>query len=351
MNFNKVISIVVALSLMFCVSACQDGVDSSKGEQSSKIVGTVGDEKIFADELKFYFNWNRIRTEDDAGIANKNDEEKSKFWEENKDKTQELIDKTFDDIKHLKILLILAEQEKVELEQAYFDEVESNIEQFIKEKANNDKEEAEKLMKEMYGVSIDEYRDIYLDFLIAYDKYTNRAIDNIEISDSDIEKRFDADKEQYKKVNVKHILFYTIDTASYQPLAEEKIEQKKNLAEEIFKRVKEGEDFDDLAKQYSEDLNSKDSGGEYTLSKGETVKEYEEWAFNAKEGDVGFVETSYGFNIIKFIKDVEASLGDREKGNIIKELKNEQFSNKVEEIKGNYPLVKNQEIIDSIDLF
>lgn len=353
MNFNKVISFAVALSLMFCVSACKNDEETSKSKQPEKIVGTVGDEKISDAEFKFYFNMNKSQMESEAGVADKSDEEKIKYWETkdgNEDKKQTLIDKTFSDIIDVKILLKLAEKDKVMLEQTDLEQVEQNVQRFIKEKANGDKDEAEKEMMEMYGVSIDEYRWIYEDYLTAYEKYAFNETDKIEISDSEIEKKFESDKDQYKKVNVKHVLIYTIDVNTQEPLTEEVINQRKLLAEDVFKRVKEGEAIEDLAKQYSGDIGSKDLGGEYTLAKGDTVAEFEEWAFNAKEGDIGFVETSYGFHIIKFIKDIEASLGDKEKNTIKRYLQNELFENKVEELKQKNPLVKNQEVIDSLDL-
>ncbi len=351
MSLNKVISFAVVLSLIFCVSACKNNEDSSNNKEPAKIVGTVGEEKISETEFMFYFNMNKNQMENDAVVEGKSDEEKKEFWATNEDKKQTLIDKTFNDITDVKILLMLAEKEKVKLEQTDLDEIESNVQRFIKERGNGDKAEAEKVMKEIYGITIDEYRGIYEDYLNAYDKYAFNETAKIEISDSDIEKRFERDKDQYKKVNVKHVLIYTIDVNTKEPLTEDVINQRKLLAEDVFKRVKEGEAIEDLAKQYSGDIGSKDSGGEYTLGKGDTVAEFEEWAFNAKEGDIGFIEASYGFHIIKFIKNVEASLGDKEKNTIMRYLQNEQFTDKVVEMKKTYPLVKNQEILDSLDLF
>ncbi len=354
MSLNKVISFAVVLSLFFCVSACKNNDDSSKNKEPAKIVGTVGDEKISESEFMFYFNMNKSLMENDAGIEGKSDEEKKEFWatnDGNEDKKQTLIAKTFNDVTDVKLLLLLAEKEKVKLEQTDLDEIEANVQSFIKERGNGDKAEAEKVMKEIYGVTIEEYRLIYEGYLKAYDKYALSETAKIEISDSDIEKRFELEKDQYKKVNVKHVLIYTMDVNTKEPLTEDVINQRKLLAEDVFKKAKEGEAIEDLAKQYSADLGAKDSGVEYTLGKGDTVAEVEEWAFNAKDGDIGFIETSYGFHVIKFIKNIEASLGDKEKNTIIRHLQNEQFTDKVEEIKKTYPLVKNQEILDSLDLF
>ncbi len=77
----------------------------------------------------------------------------------------------------------------------------------------------------------------------------------------------------------------------------------KKRAEEVLKKAKEGEKFEDLAKNYSEDEGSKNSGGELGwFNRGRMVKEFEEACFNSKPGAVvGPVKTNYGFHIIKVI--------------------------------------------------
>lgn len=77
----------------------------------------------------------------------------------------------------------------------------------------------------------------------------------------------------------------------------------KKRAEEVFKKAKAGEKFEDLAKTYSEDEGSKNSGGELGwFNKGRMVKEFEDACFNAKDGAiVGPVKTNFGYHIIKVI--------------------------------------------------
>ena len=78
-------------------------------------------------------------------------------------------------------------------------------------------------------------------------------------------------------------------------------------ANEIADRAKKGEDFGALAKEFSEDTKSRDSGGELGwLAKGQLVvdnnniPEFDESAFKAKVGEIiGPVKTAVGFEIIK----------------------------------------------------
>src|ERR1043165_5684184 len=72
-------------------------------------------------------------------------------------------------------------------------------------------------------------------------------------------------------------------------------------AEDLLKRVRAGEDFAALAKEFSEDPGSRAQGGDLGwFSRGEMVKEFEDAAFALKEGEVSdVVELPFGYHIIK----------------------------------------------------
>lgn len=80
-------------------------------------------------------------------------------------------------------------------------------------------------------------------------------------------------------------------------------ESPKNRIDDIYKKLNQGEDFEALAKQFSEDKSSAQKGGLLnTFSSGQlSSPEFEDVAFNLKEvGDVSQpFKTQYGWHIVK----------------------------------------------------
>ncbi len=80
--------------------------------------------------------------------------------------------------------------------------------------------------------------------------------------------------------------------------------KSKELADSIYDMLKNGANFDELAKKYSEDRSNKDRGGDLgdftTLS---MVKEFEDAAYSLSPGEFSKpVETRYGWHIIYLVE-------------------------------------------------
>ncbi|QDZ77427.1 peptidylprolyl isomerase [Bacillus cereus] len=93
-------------------------------------------------------------------------------------------------------------------------------------------------------------------------------------------------------------------------------------ATDIKNKLNNGEDFATLAKQYSEDPGSKDTGGELPeFGPGEMDAEFEKAAYKLEVGQVSDpIHSSFGYHIIKLTEKKELKPFDQEKAAIRKNL-------------------------------
>ncbi|MCA9349976.1 peptidylprolyl isomerase [Candidatus Saccharibacteria bacterium] len=81
---------------------------------------------------------------------------------------------------------------------------------------------------------------------------------------------------------------------------QELADQARVKAEEVLAKVEAGEDFAQLAQEYSEDGSAQNGGDLGVIEKGATVQSFEDAAFALDKGETsGIVETEFGFHIIK----------------------------------------------------
>ena len=77
-------------------------------------------------------------------------------------------------------------------------------------------------------------------------------------------------------------------------------------AKKLIGQIKAGAKFEDLAKQYSKDPGSAKNGGKLTISKGQTVPQFDKVAFTLKTGATSPpVHTRYGWHIIQALSAVK----------------------------------------------
>lgn len=115
-----------------------------------------------------------------------------------------------------------------------------------------------------------------------------KIISDAQLSDEDIKKYYETNKDKFKKgkeINTRHILLKTEEEAK-----------------QIKEKLQNDEDFIELAKKYSIEPNAKTTGGEIGFHpQGTLLPEYEEAAFKlSKVGQVsGIVKSQYGYHIIR----------------------------------------------------
>lgn len=76
--------------------------------------------------------------------------------------------------------------------------------------------------------------------------------------------------------------------------------EQEYLAQDVVKKLQEGNSFESLAKAFSKCPSSEEGGDLGEFTKGQMVKAFEEAAFALQPGEVsGPVRTQFGYHIIK----------------------------------------------------
>ena len=172
---------------------------------------------------------------------------------------------------------------------------------------------------------------------LIFDKYRNKIMSETEITENDLRDYYNTHIDEYKKEEIKasHILITTLNDMG-EPLSEEETAKKESEAQDILARIKQGEDFEALAKEYSDDKASASNGGDLGyFAKGVMVPEFEEAAFKLEKGQVSdVVKSSFGYHIIKVDdKREEITSYEDEKENILGAIRYEIYNEKMEELK------------------
>lgn len=106
------------------------------------------------------------------------------------------------------------------------------------------------------------------------------------------------EQKQVPSSKASHILISFKETGN--PNAVLTKEEAKAKADDLMSQIKAGADFATLAQTNSEDRGSATRGGDLNWFKeGQMVPEFNDWVFSHGVGELGIVETQYGYHIIK----------------------------------------------------
>ncbi len=156
----------------------------------------------------------------------------------------------------------------------------------------------------------------------------SKVIRDETISTEEAESYFETFKNDFAKetVNASHILVET-----------------EEIAKEVMDKLAEGEDFKELAMEYSS-CPSKDQGGELgEFPRGAMVPEFEDAAFSMNVGEISEpVQTQFGYHIIKL--NAKNAPEDTKFEDVAAEVRSEAmrikqqntYKNKIEELKSKY---------------
>ena len=155
-------------------------------------------------------------------------------------------------------------------------------------KGDEDKFKAE---LDKQGLTVEQLRE-QLGARLLSDKIYSAVIKKVKVTDPQIKAYYDNHKAQYlqpESREVRHILV-----------------KKESLADELYAKLKNGADFAQLARKYTQDEASKADGGNFTAYKGKTVEPFDKFVFAAKKGDLSKpIKTEFGWHLIEVLSEVK----------------------------------------------
>ncbi|MDO4270604.1 MAG: peptidylprolyl isomerase [Eubacteriales bacterium] len=157
--------------------------------------------------------------------------------------------------------------------------------------------------------SYDNYLQKIAQFGFTDESYTNfmyisqcySALNEYYFGENGVNKASEEELMQYFRDNymsAKHILIMTTDPATGEQKRTD--EEAKALAQSILDRINNGEDFDKLMQEYSEDSGLEGNPDGYIFTEGEMVAPFYDGAKALDDGKVsGLVKSDFGYHIIK----------------------------------------------------
>ncbi len=307
----------------------------------SKPVATVGDIKITQSEFEFYLNSIKNQMSD---TELQTDED----WENKEIEGKKAIDvakqQAMDNAVRNALYIEAAEAAGLALNTEDERIVDATKEQLM---AGYGSEKAYKEFLKSNNIT-DEFIEMMCKSSVYYNKIGDIVIEEVTVSDEELESYFTENKSTFETEirKAKHILIATIDPVTNLPKSQEEQTEASRLSKEVFDRVQNGEDFDTLMKEYSEDPGLSSYPDGYIFGSGEMVPEFEEAADSVGFGEIAFCKSDFGYHIIKrlpiYFEDVKDMVESEMYGKLIDE--------KVEKWKEEFSIqiTQNEEILAEI---
>lgn len=164
------------------------------------------------------------------------------------------------------------------------EEIEKELDNFRASFGTDDDEELLNVIKEQFNIDLESVDELINDYILPPLVIQKLAIADVNVTEEQKKEYYEENKEQFgKQVEASHILVEDEETAN-----------------EVLEKIKAGEDFAELAKQYSMDGTAANGGELGYFTKEKMVEPFSEAAFSMNIGEISdIVETEYGFHIIK----------------------------------------------------
>jgi peptidyl-prolyl cis-trans isomerase SurA len=174
---------------------------------------------------------------------------------------------------------------------------------------NNMTQEALTALLIREGLTLQDYKDRLREQIILARLMNQTVRSRVSVDASEVEAYYKAHQDDFSQpaqARVRHI-FFRIDPEAAPP----QVDAVRERASQVLQEARNGGDFGDLARRYSEDATAANGGDLGVIKRGQALPEFEEVIFALREGDVSeVVRTPNGLHIVKidaFTKGSEQS--------------------------------------------
>jgi parvulin-like peptidyl-prolyl isomerase len=181
---------------------------------------------------------------------------------------------------------------------------------------------------------------------------TLRFQETTKISDEEIAKEYDANKQNYGEARARHILVMFPEQRNQRDKQQNKAEgeeeapkaeankptsreEAKKLADDLLQRIKGGDDFEKLAKEFSDDPGSGAQGGDLGYQSPDAyVPPFKQALLKLKPGEISdVVETQFGYHVIKLEDRRTRPLDEALKSSVRESLVEKKIRQQIDDLK------------------
>jgi len=177
------------------------------------------------------------------------------------------------------------------------------------------------------GLNWEDFRNNIRNQLLTQRVISSEVGSHITIGDDDVQKYYNEHKKEFVRPEQVALRAIEVNTAGK---SAEEVPKLKEKAETALKRVKDGEDFGEIAKRFSDGSTAKDGGGYLgTYKRGELSKELEDRVFKMKSKDLtDVIETKQGYLILQVLERYEE--GDQPLDKVRNEIMDKLYGQRME---------------------
>jgi foldase protein PrsA len=225
-------------------------------------------------------------------------------------------------------------------------DVDKAYEELAESRYNGDEDALEKEL-EKQGFTLETLRKMLRNSVLAQ-KLFQEVTKDVKVTDEDALAYYKQNQSQFgtpaipESRDVRHILIAEKAKDGGVDYAKSKEE-----ADRIYAELKDGADFSELAKEFSDDTTTGSNGGKLTIRRGETVPEFDTTAFLLPEGSISRpVKTQFGYHVIEPLGPVKpgkpgkttpfAKVKDQIRASLLQQRRNETMTQWVEDLEQRY---------------